>query len=269
MQTHDTLYYKNRSVFNSIAFVIMIAANVLAVKMPINGLTTAEVADRYPSLFAPAGFTFSIWSLIYLGLLAFTVCQQALAFTGSQEEMLRYHMERMKHWFILSCILNAGWLFTWHYQLIPVAQLLMLLLFACLVKIHINFDIYNSSAPRKQKLFVQIPFSIYLGWIAVATLANFAALCAYADWFTSHQAQIKLTVVLIGIAALVSMYMVMYRNNILHALVSVWAFYGIMYKRQTIGLSDEYHIIYACIMGMGLIAITISWHLIRKQKSSV
>ncbi|WP_291910369.1 hypothetical protein [Chitinophaga sp. CB10] len=269
MQLHDTLYYRNRSVFNSISFVIMIVANILAVKIPINGVSTGEVADRFPSLFAPAGFTFGIWGLIYSGLLAFTICQQILAFTGSREEQLRHHMQRMKHWYILSCILNAGWLFAWHYELIPLALLIICLLLLCLLHIHRNFSIYNPAATLHEKLFIQAPFSIYLGWITVATLANLAACFAYAGWLVSHQAQVRLAIVLIGIASLVSMYMILYRNNILHALVSVWAFYGILYKRQTEGLTDEYRIIYACIMGIGLIAVTISWHLISKQKSSV
>ncbi|MFB6457925.1 hypothetical protein ACE38W_21825 [Chitinophaga sp. Hz27] len=267
MQAHDALHYKNRSIFNSIAFIIMLAANILAVALPINGLTTAEVSDNYPCLFTPADFTFMIWPVIYLCLAAFTIYQQVLAFSTSRFDKLSAFMRRMDHWFIFSCIINAGWLFAWHYEIISLSLLLVLIQTSCLVMIHRNFGIRNPSASTSEKIFIEFPFSIYLGWMAVAILGNVGSLLAYEDWAGSHHAQIWITILLTAIATLATVLMVLYRNNIMYALVTVWALYGIISKRQTDGLPDEFSIIHACIMGIGLIAVTISWHLIRKQKS--
>ncbi|MBV8251208.1 MAG: hypothetical protein JO154_01275 [Chitinophaga sp.] len=268
MQAHDTLYYRNRSIFNSIAFIILIAVHLLSWLLPINGVSSADVSDLYPSLFVPAGFTFHIREVIYICLLAFTICQQMLAFSPDEESRLRYHMQRMQHWFILSCILNACWFFAWHYEMIPLSMLLKVLQLLCLIRIHQNFHIYNPYAYQKEVWFVQIPFSIYLAWIAITTLLNFATLSTYEQWMITPAAQIGLTVALICVSTIISMIMILFRNNILFALVNVWMLYGILYKRQMTGTPEEYAIIHACIVGIGMIAVTISWYLIRKQKSS-
>ncbi|NIG56089.1 hypothetical protein [Chitinophaga sp. Cy-1792] len=245
----------------------MVAANILAVVLPINGLTTAEVADNYPSLFIPANFTFMIWPVIYFCLAAFTIYQQVLAFSGRPFEELSSFMRKMDHWFILSCIVNAGWLFAWHYEIISLSLILVVIQTSCLVMIHRNFGIRNRDASSSEKLFIELPFSIYLGWMAVALLGNVGSLLAYEDWAGSHPTQIRITILLTGIATAITMLMILYRNNIMYALVTVWALYGIISRRQAEGLPDEFSIIHACIMGIGLIAVTISWHLIRKQKS--
>ena len=57
-------------IFNTITFILMVTVNALANLLPLNGLTTGEVSDSYPNLFAPAALTFSIWGVIYTGLTA-------------------------------------------------------------------------------------------------------------------------------------------------------------------------------------------------------
>ncbi|RAJ79192.1 hypothetical protein CLV59_106253 [Chitinophaga dinghuensis] len=268
MQAHDTLYYRNRSIFNSIAFLILIVVHLLSWLLPINGISATAVSDLYPSLFEPAGFTFHIRELLDFSLLAFTICQQMMAFAPEEEARLRYHMQRMQHWFILSCICNAGWFFAWHYELIPLSMLLKVILLFCLIRIHQNFQIYDPQASWKEKWFVHIPFTIYLAWITITTLMNFATLSTYEQWMPSPVAQVGLAVCLVSVSTIISMLMILFRNNILFALVNVWTLYGILYKRQMTGAAEEYAIVHACIMGIGIIAVTISWYLLRKQKSS-
>ncbi|CAL1518375.1 hypothetical protein [Chitinophaga sp. MM2321] len=267
MLPHETLHYKNKSVFNTIAFLIMITANLLAVLVPINGKKTGEVSDEYPNLFVPADMTFGIWSIIYLCLLAFIIYQLWLAFSNRQPEILTRVMGRMKEWFLISSVANASWLFAWHYNLIPVTIVLMLILLFSLFIIHLNFGIAQTPATLPEKLFIYLPFSLYLGWISIATISNIATLVVYAGWEGSMQAQVTWTIILIGIGTLLSMVMVLLRNNIIHALVAVWAFYGIVLKRREADIMAQQHIIHACIIAIGVIAITISWQLYRKQKT--
>jgi hypothetical protein len=267
MSRHETLHYKNRSVFNAIGYLLMFGANMLAVLLPINGKTTAEISDEYPSLFAPASSTFSIWTLIYLALLGFIVYQLRLAFSDKQFGTLQHLMAGLKDWFLVSCVVNACWLFAWHYLLIPVSVALMLMLLAALIIIHINLKINLIPASFKEKIFIQLPFSLYLGWISIATLANISSLLVFAGWEGNHHAQIVTTIVFIGIGTLASMLMVLLRNNIVYALVSVWAFYGILLKRRAADIMEESIIIHACIIAIGVIAVTISWQFYRKQKS--
>ena len=86
-------------IVSAVAFIAMIMVNVLANLLPINGLDTKEASDLYPSLFTPAGITFSIWSVIYLSLLCFMVVSWKRKSDALINELLP--------WFTVSCILNA------------------------------------------------------------------------------------------------------------------------------------------------------------------
>lgn len=267
MVSHETLHFKNKSIFNTLGYIIMIAANVLAVALPINGKTTAQISEEYPNLFVPAGFTFFIWGIIYLSLLAFIIYQLWLAFSDKHPEALSRLMQKMKDWFLISSVANACWLFAWHYHLIPVSMVIMLMLLISLVIIHLNFGIGTSPATLPEKIFIHFPFSLYLGWMAIATIANLTTLLVYAGWEGNLHNQIIWTIIMIGIGTLASMAMILLRNNIVYALVSVWAFYGILAKRKAADVMDENSIIHTCIIAIGIIAITISWQFYRKQKS--
>ncbi|MCW3465574.1 hypothetical protein [Chitinophaga nivalis] len=267
MKTHETLHYKNKSVFHTIGFIITVVTNALAVFIPINGKTTGQIAAEYPSLFTPADITFSIWGIIYLLLLAFIIYQLWLAFSLKQPAVLSYLMNNIKDWFMVTSIANAGWLFAWHYNLIPLSMGIMLILLFALFRIHLNFGIALRPATLPEKIFIYLPFSIYLGWISIATLANLAALLSYAGWTGDVPSQISHTIVMIGAGTLLSISMILLRNNIVYALVSVWAFYGILLKRSAANVIAENAIVHACIIAIGMIAVAISWQFYRKQKS--
>ncbi|RBL90783.1 hypothetical protein [Chitinophaga flava] len=267
MVSHETLHYKNKSVFNTLAFIIMLAANALAWLLPINGKKIKEVSDEYPTLFTPPSFTFYIWGLIYLSLLCFIVYQLWLAFSGKQPRLLAHVMSCLKEWFLISCVTNTTWIFAWHYELIPVTVGLILILLATLFIIHINFGIAREPAPLPEKLFVYFPLSLYLGWVNIATLANISTMLTYTGWAGGSGFQVGWTVSMISLGTLISIFMVLRRNNIIHALVAVWAFYGILIKRGATGMMEQQPIIHACIIAIGIIAIAISWQLYRKPRS--
>ncbi|NLR68374.1 hypothetical protein HGH92_28970 [Chitinophaga varians] len=267
MASHETLHYKNKSIFNTLAFLLMIATNALAWLLPINGKQTGEISDEYPHIFTPPGFTFSIWSLIYLSLLCFVIYQLWLAFSGKRPDVLARVMGAVKEWFLISCVVNATWLFAWHYELIPVTVGLILILLASLFIIHVNIGIGRTTASMPEKLFIHVPFSIYLGWISIATLANITTLLVYAGWTGSVTFQVWWTISMIAVGTLISILMVLRRNNILHALVAVWAFYGILVKRREAGVTEQQPVIHCCVIAIGIIAIAISWHLYRKPRS--
>lgn len=267
MVSHETLHYKNKSIFNILAFLFMMTANALAWLLPINGKQTGEVADEYPNLFVPAGFTFSIWSVIYLSLLGFVIYQLWLAFSGKQPGVLARVMGCMKEWFLISCVTNACWLFAWHYELIPVSVGLILILLASLVIIHVNFGMGRVTPGTAEKFFIHLPFSIYLGWISIAALANITTLLVYAGWTGDITFQVWWTISMIALGTLISIIMIFRRNNIPHALVAVWAFYGILIKRREAGIIEQQPVIHSCVIAIGVIAIAISWHLYRKPRS--
>jgi hypothetical protein len=113
-----------------ITFVVMIAVNAAANLLPLNGVTTGAVADSYQNLFAPANYTFAIWGLIYLLLAAYCLYQLGL-FGGRQSEAGAVLFDRIGPVFSASNLLNAAWIFAWHYRVIPLTMLLMAALFLC------------------------------------------------------------------------------------------------------------------------------------------
>lgn len=146
-----------RQVVNLIAVVALLIVNSLANIVPFNNLTTGEISDRFDVFFVPAGYVFSIWGLIYLGLIGFGI-YQALP---SQRENTR--LRGVGYWFLISCLANIGWLFSWHYEQFLLSMLLMLLLLLSLIVIYLRLDISRSRVSRTETLLVNVPFSLYLG----------------------------------------------------------------------------------------------------------
>ena len=149
---------------NIVALVVVIAVNALANILRFGGQTTGEVSDKYHSLFTPAGFTFGIWTVIYL-LLAVFVVYQALPAQRENSALLR-----IGPWFKLGCAANALWMVAWHLEWIMVSLLLMAILLYSLIVIYTQMD--------GEAWQIRLPFSMYLGWIAVAIIANASAVQA-------------------------------------------------------------------------------------------
>jgi hypothetical protein len=151
-----------------LATLAVIAVNAAANIAPINGVNTGEVSARYPTGFTPAGWVFSIWGLIYLGLVAFAIF--AARVPGGRDGRVR----GIEPAYLVSCVANAAWIFMWHFGLISASLLLMLVLLASLLAIYLRLRATPAGSPG-ERLCVDLPFSLYLGWITTATLANLAA----------------------------------------------------------------------------------------------
>ena len=165
-----------RQLVNIIATVLMIVVNVLANALPLNGQNTGAISDRFAIYFVPAGYVFSIWGLIYLFLIGFTV-YQALP---SQRENAR--LRRVGYLYALSSALNIIWIFLWHYNIFVGTIIAMLGLLASLIAIYVRLGIGVTPVKTAEKWLVNVPFSIYLGWISVATIANASQFLDYVNW---------------------------------------------------------------------------------------
>lgn len=164
------------AVSNLVAFTGVLVVNGLANALPINNRTTGELSDQYPNLFVPAGLTFSIWGAIYILLAVFTVYGLKTAIRKDAEAQF---IDRIGIWFFLSCIVNTGWVFAWHYEAVTISLLLMLALLSCLLLIYLRLHIGDRNGSRKEKFCIHLPVSVYLGWITIATIANVTAHSVY------------------------------------------------------------------------------------------
>ncbi|MEY4930198.1 MAG: hypothetical protein RI909_922 [Bacteroidota bacterium] len=206
---------------NLLAFVSVLTINTLAIMLPINGMSTGELSDLYPSLFTPAGFTFSIWSVIYLLLIGFVIVQWAL--------LSKPYFTELSLWFLLSSLANISWILTWHYLFIYASVLIMLILLFSLSRIFLLFQSFDLSS-WKEKIFVKLTFIFYLSWICVATIANISALLVSLSWDGGFLSPIAWTITMITIASALGIYIVARFREPAFFIVLIWALYGIYGK---------------------------------------
>ncbi len=198
-----------------IFYIAMVTVNALANILPINGYNTGELSDMYFNLFTPIGLTFSIWGLIYLMLLLFVIYQLEL---GSHQAKVD---TRITVGFIVSCILNIAWIFLWHYQMILFSVVIMLCLLVVLIRVYL---ITRVKQDIKQKLCVSAPFSLYLGWISVATIANISAYLVSIGFRGVLFPEAVWTIAVMAVAVLLG---VLNRKDYVYNGVIIWAFLGI------------------------------------------
>jgi translocator protein len=208
---------------NVVAFVAVIVMNALSNALPLNGRTAGEISDMLPSYFTPAGYTFSIWGVIYLALLGFIVYQ---ALPRQRERRL---LQRIGFLFVLSSVANIAWLFAWHYGFYLLSILFMVALLLSLIAIFLRLRIGrpDPDLTLAERLFVHLPFSLYLGWITVATIANVASVTAHLGWDGFGIAGPVWSAIMMGVAVVVAGLLLWNRRNLAYAAVLIWALFGI------------------------------------------
>ncbi len=207
-----------------------IAANLAAVLLPLNGLTTKELADQFEVYFVPAGYVFSIWSLIYLQLVVFAVWQ---ALPAQRDDGRTRAIAPL---FCLSCLANITWIFLWHYQRVPASLGAMLVLLGALIAIYLKLDIGRTDPGRSQRWVVNALFSVYLGWITVATIANAATVLDYLSWNGWGISAEAWTAIMLAVAVALAALITRNRRDVLYLLVLVWAFAGIAVKFPAVAI---------------------------------
>lgn len=234
-----------RQLANALSVLLALAVNVLASTLPLNGQNTGEISDRFEVFFVPAGYVFSIWGIIYIGWIAFTIYQ----FLPAQKENPR--LQKLGYWFALSGVFNATWLFCWHYNQFGLSVLVMLALLATLIVSYLKLDVGRVQVSAAEKWTVDIPFSVYLGWISVATIANITDYLYAIGWNGFGIGPQVWAVILLAVASLVGLGMALARRDAGYLFVFVWAFAGIAFKQSAVPLV-AYSAWVATLVALGL-----------------
>ena len=208
-------------IFISISYIGMIAVNYLANSIPFNDQNTGEISSKYPSFFTPAGFTFSIWGIIYLFLGIYVV---KMIFTSSTDLSEQYLTTTMIL-FIATSVLNITWLFCWHYDYIVLSSIVMAVF---LILLLIAMSIIPS-----ESILIKSAFSLYAGWLSVAFIANVTIMIIYLkiDFFLQKEMLWYIIIIIVGLL-LVSLVLFTSRN-VVYGLVFVWAYFGIFTKHKS------------------------------------
>jgi hypothetical protein len=216
-----------RQYANLITVILALTVNILASALPLNGQNTGEISNRFPVYFVPAGYVFSIWGLIYIGWIAFTIYQ--LHPSQKKNERLR----RLGYLFALSNLANGAWLFCWHYNQFGLSVIVMLTLLGLLIASYLRLNVNRSFVQQIEYWSVDIPFSVYLGWITVASVANITAWLYSVAWNGFGISAQLWAVIMLAVASLLGLAMAVTRRDVGYLAVLVWAFVGIALKQTS------------------------------------
>jgi hypothetical protein len=239
-----------RDIFRQILVILgtiaVIAVNALANALPLNGQTTGEISDRFEVYFVPAGYVFAIWGLIYLALIAYSVYQ---ALPGQRENP---RLRRIGYLYVLSCLANIAWIFLWHWEYFEFTLVAMVALLLLLIGIYLLLGTGRSRVRGAETWLVRVPFSIYLGWITVATIANVTSLLEYLGWNGWGISPVAWAVIMLVVAMIVASLVSITRGDIAYIAVIVWAFAGIAVKH-----SDTQAVAITAWVTAGIVALTL------------
>jgi hypothetical protein len=245
MKTRDT-----KDILRQIAVLLstagLIVVNGLANALPLNGQNTGEISDRFDVYFVPAGYVFSIWGLIYLALIGYSVFQALPA----QRDNPR--LRRTGWLYVLSCVANVAWLFLWHYEVFELTILAMGTLLLLLIVIYVRLGTGRTRVSPGETWLVRVPFSIYLGWITVATIANATSLLDFLDWSGWGISPETWAVIMLVVASVIASLVSITRGDIAYVLVIVWALLGIAVKH-----SDTQIVALTAVIAAVLVALTL------------
>ncbi|MEK3899497.1 MULTISPECIES: tryptophan-rich sensory protein [unclassified Paenibacillus] len=240
---------------NLLLFLGVIVINTLSVVLPLGGNSTAEISDRYHTYLTPAGYAFSIWSLIYLLLAGFIIYQFRKG-TGGRDSV-----QRIGIWFMLSCIFNMGWLLLWHYLYIELSLVAMVLLLLSLIVIYRKTR-FIADPTTGEKWLVKLPFSLYLGWISVATIVNVSVVLVKNDWGGFGLSGILWAVIMLCVGAVLAVLVSFPYRDSIYPLVFVWAYIAIAAEHK-----DTNEVYFTALIAAGLLLLYSIWLLLTPRRS--
>ncbi len=251
------------SILNLVGYIATLVVNYWAVSLPLNGKTPQQLSAQYPNLFVPAPSTFSIWGIIYLLLGIFLV--YSFVYTFRNRSMAdESFLDKIGYWFLISCLANIAWIVAWHYEIVPLSVVIMLTILASLIAIYQRQRIGISGVSNAEKYLTHLPFSVYLGWISVATIANATAWLVSMGVGGLGLGEPVWAVGVILVAITLGVIMAFNRNDIFYGLVVAWALYGI-YVERTTATDVVQTVVTTTMVGMGLLLVVSLVQIFRRR----
>jgi benzodiazapine receptor len=212
---------------NILFFALTVVVNsIVGSTTLIGGKNTAQISDANPTLITPAGYVFSIWGIIYI-LLGVFVVYQALP-----KQQGKDYQKKIGWLFVLSSLINIVWLFLWQFEYLILSVVLMFLLLASLILIYLRLGVGKSKVAMSERLAIHLPFSVYLGWITVASIANVAATLVSLNWDGFGISPEIWATLVVAVALIITILMLITRKDVAYSLVIIWALVGIGVKQS-------------------------------------
>lgn len=246
-----------------ITYIGMVITNVLANSLPINGITTGAVSDAYENLFAPAGITFIIWGVIYLLLLVYSFFQLGIIAKDINENR-SVLIKNIGILFSISSLANIIWILAWHYDQMVLALLLIVIMLLCLI--FISQLIRKEDLSLKERLFIKLPFSIYFGWISVATIANVVVVLVKINWGGLGISPALWTMIILGVGTVIGIVTMLRNRDLGYGLVFLWAYAGIIIKHTSFFEGNYPGVIMTAGICMGFFLVAGGYVIIQSRK---
>lgn len=219
-----------RQIMVILTTILTITVNGLANALPINGMNTGEISDSFNVYFVPAGYVFAIWGIIYIGMILFAIYQ------ASPKQAENPRLVRIGWWVVAGNLANAAWIFFWHYLFFGWTLVFMLTLLVTLLFTYEGLRKDNEDATRAEFWLASVPYSIYLGWISVATIANVTDVLDFYKWGQFGISDEIWMVVILAVVAALAWLMSIRRLDVAYLAVLIWAIYGIIVKFPAAGI---------------------------------
>jgi len=249
-----------------LTYLAMITMNVLANALPLNGRRTGDVSDAYPSLFTPAGVTFSIWGVIYLLLGAHVLYQLGLFRDGPDTTEQTVLLNRVGVLFAVSSLANTAWVFAWHYDYIPLSVVLIVMILVCLALI--ANTLRRAHLTGRRRWFLGVPFSVYFGWTTVAVIANITVLLVSLKWDGFGLSDSTWAVIIVLVAMAIGTVTMVRNRDVAYGLVLIWAYIGIVIRQISAhGLADRYPAIIGAVIASLVIYVVAAVFILWRRSS--
>ena len=243
-----------------LATVATIAMAYVANTTMLAGVRTGEIAVRYDVPFTPSGWTFAIWSLIHVALIAFTVFQ--VRRTGDTPRA-----EAVRGPFVFAAAANCCWLVFWAYEALVVTLVVMLLLLGSLIVAYRELR-KASAASAAEAWCLDRPISLYLGWVTAATLANLSLVVVHLDWLPSAVTPEAWSLFAIGLALVIAGFVYWRLADPVYLGVIAWAMTGIAFKPAQLGSVAMAAQAVAALAGIGVVLLILLGPVRRRARAS-
>jgi hypothetical protein len=231
---------------------------------PLVGLPfVGQVSDRYPTYVVPAGYAFSIWSLIFALCIAYAVWQ---ALPAQAENALL----RRVGWLTAAAFAGSmAWEFVFPAGAYGVSVLLIVTVLVSLAVAVGRMTDGRGRMSGAERWLAWVTCGIYLGWITVATVANVAQALAAAGVVELGLGAETWGTVLLIVAALIASAVTLRTRNGGYPLAVIWALIAVFVARRAppvVTQSDA--VAWTALGAAGLVAVALAVSLARRRAPS-
>ena len=238
------------AVFHFLLVILLIAWNYLTNTGKVHQATVGEISAKYYNLFTPASYAFSIWGLIFLGLLSMSVFLLQQAFTNKLNRSISQALPAV----LVGYLGIMAWLWFWLKQETLISVGIMLLILISFISARLQMDRGLVHLSKKENWLLVKPIELTAAWISVALAANISAHLKAIEWDGWQLKEESWVILLIATLLLVNYFVLKKRQYILFPIVTIWTLIAIAVKH-----APNYRILFyiPLLASIGLVLILV------------